>query len=115
MEITANTVQTVAAGSNVLFTETAVEGCPAILHREGSGLVALRGITNGQCRARFKAYFGANIAIPSGGTVEGISLALALNGEAVPTTTMIVTPAAVLEYGNVSASIYIDVPSGCCS
>jgi hypothetical protein len=54
----------------------------------------LRGITN-QCRARFKVTFGGNIAIPTGGTVGPISLAIAIDGEAVPATTMIVTPAAV--------------------
>ena len=46
MEITANALQTVAAGSNVVFTNTAVKGNQCILHREGSGLVTLRGITN---------------------------------------------------------------------
>lgn len=113
MEITANAAQTVAANQNVLFTETAVPGSCSILHREGSGLVTLRGLTN-QCRARFKVTFGANIAIPTGGTVGPISLALAISGEPVQTTTMIVTPAAVEEFFNVSTSIYLDVPASCC-
>ena len=42
-------------------------------------------------------------------------MAIAINGEAVPSTTMIVTPAAVNEFFNVSASVFIDVPSGCCA
>lgn len=113
MEITANAAQTVAANQNALFTETAVPGSCSILHREGSGLVTLRGLTN-QCRARFKVTFGANIAIPTGGTVGPISLALAISGEPVQTTTMIVTPAAVEEFFNVSTSIYLDVPASCC-
>ncbi len=113
MEITANAAQTVAANQNVLFTETAVPGSCSILHREGSGLVTLRGLTN-QCRARFKVTFGANIAIPTGGTVGPISLALAISGEPVQTTTMIVTPAAVEEFFNVASSIYLDVPASCC-
>lgn len=58
--------------------------------------------------------FGGNIAIPTGGTVEPISLALAIDGEAVPSTTMIVTPAAVENFFNVFSAIYIDVPRGCC-
>jgi hypothetical protein len=113
MEITANAIQTVASNQNVLFTETPVDGSCSILHREGSGLVTLRGITN-QCRARFKAFFSGNIAIPTGGTVEPISLAIAINGEAVATTTMIQTPAAVEEYANVASAVYLDVPAGCC-
>lgn len=115
MEITANAVQTVAAGSNVTFTETPVSGNCSILHTDGSGLVKLRGLTTTQCRARFKVYFGANIAVPTGGTVGAISLALSVDGEPVPTTTMIATPAAVEEYFNVGSSIYLEVPACCCS
>ena len=113
MEITANALQTVAANQNVLFTETPVCGSCSILHREGSGLVTLRGITN-QCRARFKAFFSGNIGLPADGTVGAISLALAINGEPVTSTTTIVTPAAVEEFFNVATAIYIDVPNGCC-
>lgn len=113
MEITANAMQTVAVNQNVLFNETAISGSCSILHREGSGLVTLRGLTN-QCRARFKVTFGANIAIPEGGTAGAISLALAISGEPVNTTSMIVTPAAVAEYFNVASSIYLDVPKNCC-
>lgn len=115
MEITANAVQTVAAGSNVTFTETPVSGNCSILHTDGSGLVKLRGLTTTQCRARFKVYFGANIAVPTGSTAGAISLALSVDGEPVATTTMIATPAAVEEYFNVGSSIYLEVPACCCS
>lgn len=113
MELTANALQTVELNQNVLFTDTAVCGSCSILHRDGSGLVTLRGITN-QCRARFKAFFSGNIAIPADGTVEPISLALSINGEPVASTTMIQTPAAVEEFANVASAVYIDVPAGCC-
>jgi hypothetical protein len=114
MELTANAIQTVPAGTNVIFTDTVVGGNCSIMHREGSGLVTLRGLTD-QCRARFRVSFGGNIAIPTGGTVEPISLAIAVNGEAVATTTMISTPAAVEEFNNVFSAIFLDVPRGCCS
>ena len=113
MEITANALQTVELNQNVQFTDTAVCGSCSIMHREGSGLVTLRGLTN-QCRARFKAFFSGNIAIPADGTVEAISLALAINGEAIASTTMIQTPAAVEEFANVASAVYIDVPANCC-
>lgn len=113
MEVTANALQTVEANQNVLFTDTVVCGSYSILHREGSGLITLRGLTN-QCRARFKATFGGNVAIPADGTVGPITLALALNGEAVGSTTMIQTPAAVSQFHNVSSSIFLDVPANCC-
>ena len=114
MEITANAIQTVPANANVIFTDTTVCGNCSIMHREGSGLVTLRGLTN-QCRARFRVSFGGNIAIPTGGTVGPISLAIAVNGEPVATTTMISTPAAVEEYNNIFSAIFLDVPKGCCS
>jgi len=41
-------------------------------------------------------------------------MAITMAGESIPESTMIVTPAAALDYFNVSASIFIDVPSGCC-
>jgi len=71
-------------------------------------------VTN-QRRARFKISFGANIAIPTGGTVGAISLALAINGEPVQATQMIQTPAAVAEFSNVSRTLFLDVLSGCCT
>jgi cysteine synthase len=58
--------------------------------------------------------FGGNIAVPTGGTVEAISVALALNGEALGSSTMIVTPAAVEEYFNVFGAMFVDVPKDCC-
>jgi hypothetical protein len=113
MELIANTLQTVEAGANIQFVDEVVSGCNSILHRAGSGLVTLRGITN-QCRARFRVFFSGNIAIPTGGTVEAISLAISVNGEAIASTTMIQTPAAVEEFANVATAVYLDVPAGCC-
>ena len=114
MEIIANAVQTVPANQNVYFTDTVICGNGSISHRDDSGLVTLRGVTN-QCRARFMVTFGGNIAVPTGGTVGPISLAITIEGEPVPATTMIVTPAAVEQFFNVKSSVFIDVPRGCCT
>lgn len=113
MEIIAVATQTVAENQNVLFTDSITCGNCSITHRDGSGLVTLRGTTN-QCRARYKVSFGGNIAVPTGGTVEAISLGLAIDGEALGSSTMIVTPAAVEEYFNVFGAMFVDVPKGCC-
>lgn len=113
MEITANAIQTVAAGANVLFTDEVTTGNCSIIHRDGSGLVTLRGLTT-QCRARFRISFGGNVAVPTGGTVGPVTFALAINGEPVATTTMISTPTAVEEYHNVFTAIFLDVPRDCC-
>jgi hypothetical protein len=114
MEIIANAIQTVNANQNVLFTDTLTDGNCSIVHRNGSGLVSLKGLTN-QCRARYRVSFGGNIAVPTGGTAGAISVAIAIDGEVMATTTMIVTPAAVEEYFNVFGAIYLDIPKGCCS
>ena len=114
MEITANALQTVPENQNVQFTDTVTCGSCSISHRAGSGLITLKGITN-QCRARFKISFGGNIALPAGGTVGPISLAIAIDGEPIETTTMISTPAAVEEFNNIFGAIFIDIPRGCCS
>ena len=113
MEIIANEIQTVQANQNVYFSDTVVCGGCSISHRDGSGLVQIKGNTN-QCRARYKISFGCNVAIPEDGTVAPISLAIALDGEGIQSTTMIVTPAAVDQYWNVFSAIFVDVPRGCC-
>ena len=114
MELTAIALQTVATNQNVLFTETAVGSNNNMYHREGSGLVTLRAASSSQCRARFKISFGANVAIPTGGTVGPINLAIAINGEGIDSTTMISTPSAVQEFNNVFSAIFLDIPTGCC-
>lgn len=115
MELVAPAWQQVAINQNILFTDATICGSNSIMHRPGSGLITLRGITNGQCRARFKVNFGANLDIPTGGTVGPISVAIAINGEPVESTRMIVTPAAVNEFFNVNRELYLEVSRGCCT
>lgn len=112
-EFTSTTIQTVAAGQNLPLTETAIKGSNCINHRAGAGNVTLRGLTN-QCKALFKVSFGGNIAIPTGGTVGAISVALAVGGEALNSATAIVTPAAVDQHSNVFTAVFVEVPRGCC-
>ena len=115
MEITANALQNVATNGVVVFSDVAVSGNPSILHRPGSAKIGLRGITN-QFRARFRVSFGANVALPTGGTAtEPISLAIAINGEPLNSAIMISTPAAVEQFNSVSRSVLIDVAQGCCA
>lgn len=51
----------------------------------------------------------ANIAIPTDGTPEEISLGIAIDGTVYPATIMRVTPAAAVEYFNVSVQTYVHV------
>lgn len=112
-EYTNSNIVEVTAGQNVPLTKTAVNSKPCIVHREGAGIVTLRGLTN-QCKARFRVAFGGNIAIPAGGTVEAIAAALAINGEPLTSATATVTPAAVENYFNIFVSAIVEVPRGCC-
>ena len=71
-------------------------------------------LCGGSSSAEYLVDFGANIAIPDGGTVGAISVAIAIDGSTVPASTMIVTPAAVEEYFNVARNISVDIFNGCC-
>lgn len=112
-EFTNTFVQQIAANANAVFTETPVQPTSCIVHREGSGIVTLRGTTN-QCYARYLVAFSGNIAVPTGGTAGAISIAIAVEGEALGSATATVTPAAVGDEFNVSAFAYVNVPRGCC-
>lgn len=113
-KFTAIPLQAVAENQNVQFTDAIRCNRGYVLHTPGSGLVTLRGIASNQRFARYRVSFGANIAIPAGGTVEPISIALAVEGEPLGSATAIVTPAAVGDFWNVYVSDIIDVPCGCC-
>lgn len=124
-EYSANALQTVNPGETVIFTETEVP-CERgfIRNREGSGDFLLSGwLPNGrvcncpcnnQNSAIYQTTFGANIAVPTGETVGQISVAIAVNGTTIPSSTMIVTPAAVEEFFNVGVSKAVPIWRNCC-
>ena len=87
-----------------------------ILHREGSGIVTARGITNNRCSnyARYEVKYSGNISLPTGAAVGPIALALTIDGEPLAETLAVATPAAVGDRWNVSGFANIDVPRGCC-
>jgi len=111
-----NPVQTVQPGQSVLLNTVIPCTKGYVYHRDQSGILILRGIVNGcnNCFARYQVTFNGNIALPEGATVGPISLALAVDGEAIPTSNAIVTPAAVDNYFNVTCTAIITVPRGCC-
>lgn len=115
-EYLANAVQAVALNAPVLFTASIPCTKGYVYHEDETGIFILRGIVNNPscCFARYQVTFNGNIAIPEGGAVTPIAVALSVNGEPRPTSTAIITPAAVDEYGNVTSTAIITVPKGCC-
>lgn len=116
VELTATAAQTVQAGQNVLFTDTPIK-CNRgyVVHRDGAGLVTLRGMCNGCANfARYKVLFVGNIAVPTGGTPGAISVALSIGGEAIQQSTATVTPTVADSSFNVTTAAFVDVPKGCC-
>lgn len=122
-EFTKNEIQLVNPNQPVTL-ETTI-GCSKgyVYHRNNSGIVTLRGIVNNPCGcfARYQVTFNGNIAIPDGGTVGPISVALALDGEPILSSRAIVTPAATAtdpptteNFFNVTSTAIINVPKGCC-
>ena len=112
-EYLANAVQTVALDNPVLFTASIPCNRGYVYHEDETGVFILKGCTN-NCFARYQVTFNGNIAIPEGGEVTPIAVAITVNGEVRPTSRAIFVPAAVDTYGNVTSTAIITVPKGCC-
>ena len=105
--------QLVQPGQNVLLVDSIP--CPKgqVIHRNGSGILTLRGCgTN--CFSRYQVTFNGNLAVPEGGTPGAIAIALAIDGEPLQSSRAIVTPAATEQYFNATSTAIITVPTGCC-
>ena len=113
-EYLANPIQDVALNAPILFTASIPCNRGYIYHEDETGIFILRGITCNQCFATYQVTFNGNIAIPEGGAVTPIAIAITENGEIRPTSEAIFTPQAVDEFGNVTSTAIITVPKGCC-
>ena len=113
-EYLANAVQDVSLNAPIIFTASIPCRRGYVYHEDETGVFILRGITNGQCFATYQVTYNGNIALPEGGTVGPIAVAITVNGEPRLTSRAIFTPAAVEQYGNVTSTAIIKVPHGCC-
>jgi hypothetical protein len=105
--------QNVSLNAPIIFEDSIPCRNCNIYHANHTGVLTLRGRTN-NCFARYQAIFNGNIAIPEGGTVTPIAVAITVSGEPRPSSKAIITPAAVDEFGNVTSTAIITVPRGCC-
>ena len=112
--------QTVALNNPILFNDSIPCSNGRIYHDDGNGTFQLRGINRGSCGCgcqrltEYSVEFVGNIAIPEGGTVGPIAVALTIGGEPIQSSRGIVTPAAVDQYGNVTAKKIVKIPWNCC-
>lgn len=115
-EFLANAVQEVTLNAPIIFTASIPCNKGYVYHEDETGNFILRGIVNNTCNcyAHYQVTFNGNVAIPEGGTVGPIAVAIAVNGEPRLTSRAIFTPAAVDEYGNLTSTAIIKVPKGCC-
>lgn len=114
-----NPIQEVALNAPILFDTSIPCGRGNIYHENNTGNFILKGARNNtpcDCNAfaQYQVTFNGNIAIPEGGTVTPIAVAIAVNGEPRLTSRAIFTPAAVEDFGNVTSTAIIKVPKCCC-
>ena len=112
-----NPIQEVALNAPILFN-TSIP-CPRgyVYHEGDTGNFILKGANSNNacnCFAQYRVEFNGNIAIPEGGTVTPIAVAIAVNGEPRLTSRAIFTPAAAENFGNVTSTAIIKVPRCCC-
>lgn len=112
-EYLANAVQNISLNQPAIFTASIPCNRGYVYHEDETGIFILRGITP-NCFARYQVILNGNIAIPTGGAVTPIAVALTVNGEPRQTSRAIFVPAAVDTYGNVTSTAIITVPKGCC-
>ena len=115
-EFLANAVQEVSLNAPIIFTASIPCKKGYVYHEDETGNFILRGIVNNACNcfAHYQVTFNGNVAIPEGGTVTPIAIALTVNGEPRLTSRAIFSPASAEEYGNLTSTAVIKVPKGCC-
>lgn len=117
-EFVNNVIQSVNLNSPILFDSTNCQ-CQnrgsKIYHDNGTGGFILSGTNSCPMSPgnEYQVTFNGNIAIPEGGTVGPIAVAVVVNGEVKPTSRAIFVPAAVDEYGNVTSTTIVQVPKCC--
>lgn len=98
--------QTIEVGESVTFSDTLINPCRKVIHREGSGVFTLKG-------GRFTLAFSANV---SGATpATEVALAFAVNGETLGYSRMASTTVVADDFNNVAKVIQIDIPNCCCT
>lgn len=107
-----STDQNVALNNTIPFDIVSIpcnKGCVIPIT---TGVVTLKSGVNNQ--ARYDVSVQANIAIPDGGAITPIAVAVTLNGVPIPDSVAIITPAEAEDVWHINTSTPITVPCGCC-
>lgn len=118
------TPQTVAPNQPAVFLDSPCSCREGLIFKKSGGVFLLasnapQSNCNCTCGCRrlyttnYEVEVHANIEIPTGGTVEEIRLAIAVDGIIDPASIMSFTPAAAETPGNVGSSVIVSVPSIC--
>lgn len=110
-EYTYNAVQDVALNNALVFNSSIPCNKGYVLHEDDTGNFYLRGCTP-NCFARYQITYNGNIAIPEGGAVTPIAVAISVDGEVRQVSLAEFTPSAVEIYGNVTSTAIVTVPKG---
>lgn len=108
-----STDQNVALNGTIPFDIVSIpcnKGCVVPIT---TGVLTLQGSTSNRF-ARYEVTVQANVAIPEGGEITPIALAITLNGVEIPDSVAIVTPAAAEEFWHINTFTTVTVPCGCC-
>lgn len=105
--------QNVALNGTIPFNEVSIPCNTGSVIPIAPGVLTLKGNTPNRF-ARYRVTLQGNVAIPTGGEVTPIALAITLNGVPLPESVAIITPQAVGDYEHINTSTEITVPCGCC-
>ena len=107
IELSNTAAQTLQPGQSLTFDTVILRSGCGEAHRKSSGIVTLRAN-----RATYEAHFAANVTGTAAGPVQ---LAIALDGEPLPETTMIASVATAGDLDNVATATLVRTGCGCCS
>lgn len=104
---------TVALNGTIPFNVVSIPCNKGCVTPVATGILTLSGNT-GNRFARYEVDLQANVAVPTGGAVTPLALAITLNGAIIPDSVAIVTPSAVEDVWHINTSTTVTVPCGCC-
>lgn len=107
------TDQNVALNGTIPFNSVSIPCNTGSVIPLAPGILTLKGNTPNKF-ARYRVTLQGNVAIPEGGAVTPIALAITVDGIPLPESVAILTPQAVGDFNHINTSTEITVPCGCC-